>query len=613
MLRKITFLLLLFSSSINLQASHLVGGDITWECAGNGQYIFQLTLYRDCNGASLPTGTQFLSGPGGLISCVFDPSSSGIIANYPNSTNCLLEKGIYRSMPVSILGTPGPNGFEFSWTTCCRPSLRNTNASNIHLRSKMYPYTAPGNSNPNNISTCYDSSPKFLNDLAFIQFNGKFNYNLQAVDPDQDSISISFARPWDYTNSPISFNVGYSFSAPFPDSSENALNGPNTIDPWSGILSLESYSASSGFYANCVVVRSYRNGQLIAEVYRELPLYINNSSTSIANNPPQLEIDTAIYSQVRRLGNTYRLTAMNNDSIDLLINVSDFNVNSNGSFQNFCLTANGTKIDPNNLMGDTSCVGGGPCATIDSLASGGYCSSIIESFHFKWLAQCSLLSQGLQGRTSYLFHIMATDDDSAASKSGNLTLIVDLFPSQTNAPNFFISGGNTSGDVDLIWTKNNAQADSPFGKYQIYGNAGAGTPFLLLDTITDVSTTTLSLNGLNFPAEFYINKVTGSCRATSTNSDTISSSIILSEDELSSSQLSLYPQPAKDFLILESTGSSQNMESAELYDLRGNRIQQFDLDPNASQQKLMLKHAAGMYILDIKVGDERVRKRVVIK
>jgi hypothetical protein len=612
MLRKITLLLLLFSSSINLQASHLVGGDITWECAGNGQYIFQLTLYRDCNGASLPTGSQWITGPAGSIICAFDPSSSGIIANYPNSANCLLEKGVYRSAPISLLGTPNPNGFEFSWTTCCRPSLENSNASIIHLRSKMYPYSAPGNSSPNTINTCYDSSPKFLNDLAFIQFNGKFNYNLQAVDPDQDSISISFARPWSTSSSPISFNGGYSFSAPFPDSSENALNGPNTIDPWSGILSLESYNASAGFYANCVVVRSYRNGQLIAEVYRELPLYIDQSSTGLANNPPQLEIDTAVYTKVRRFGNTYRLTAMNNDSIDLLIKVSDLNVNNNGSFQNFCLTANGTKINPNNLLADTNCIGGGPCATIDTLASGGYCGNVMESFRFKWLAQCSLLSQGLQGRTSYLFHIMATDDDSAASKSGNLTLIVDLFPSQTNAPNFSISGGNTNGDIDFSWTKNNAQADSPFGKYQIYGNAGAGTPFLLLDTITDLSTTTLSLNGLNFPAEFYMNKITGSCRATSNNSDTISS-IILSESELSSSKLSLYPQPAKDFLILESTESSQNMESAELYDLRGKRIQQFDLDPNARQQKLMLKHAAGMYILDIKVGDEQVRKRIVIK
>ena len=365
MLRKITILLFLFISSINLQASHLVGGDITWECMGNGQYIFQLTLYRDCSGAFLPTSPQILTGPGGIISCVFDPSRSGVIANYPNSTNCLLEKGVYRSAPVTIMGTPSPGGFEFSWTTCCRASLQNANGSPaIYLRSKMYPYTAPGNSNPNTINACYDSSPKFLNDLAFSQSNGKFNYNLQAIDPDQDSISISFAMPLINATSPISFSGGYSFSAPFPDSSENALNGPNTIDPWSGILSLETYNAPAGVYANCVVVRSYRNGQLIAEVYRELPLYINNSSTTIANDPPELEIDTAVYTNVSRLGNTYRLTAMNNDSIDLLINVSDLNVNSNGSFQNFCLTANGTKIDPNNLMGDTSCVGGGVAAIV---------------------------------------------------------------------------------------------------------------------------------------------------------------------------------------------------------------------------------------------------------
>lgn len=340
---------------------------------------------------------------------------------------------------------------------------------------------------------------------------------------------------------------------------------------------------------------------------------MTNSSTSIANDPPELEIDTAVYTNVSRLGKTYRLTAMNNDSINLLINVSDLNVNSNGSFQNFCLTANGTKIDPSNLMANTSCVGGGPCATIDSLAGGGYCGSMVESFHFKWLAQCSLLSSGLQGRTSYLFHIMATDDDSLASKSGNLTLIVDLFPSKPNGPNLSISGGNTSGDIDFSWTKNNAQADSPFGKYQIYGNAGPGTPFLLLDSITDISTTTISFTGLNFPADFYLNQVTGSCRETSTNSDTISSSIILSESELISAKLALYPQPAKDYLILESIGSTQNLESAQLYDLRGNLIQQFHLDPNAHQQKIRLKQASGMYILDIKVGDEQLRKRVILQ
>src|SRR5687768_13048718 len=57
MLRKI-FLLLVFVSlfSARAEASHLMGGEITWECQGAGTYIFTLKLYRDCNGiTSSPT------------------------------------------------------------------------------------------------------------------------------------------------------------------------------------------------------------------------------------------------------------------------------------------------------------------------------------------------------------------------------------------------------------------------------------------------------------------------------------------------------------------------------------------------------------------------------
>ena len=41
-----------------LHASHLMGGEITWACQGNGQYIFTLKLYRDCNGITPPSSVQ---------------------------------------------------------------------------------------------------------------------------------------------------------------------------------------------------------------------------------------------------------------------------------------------------------------------------------------------------------------------------------------------------------------------------------------------------------------------------------------------------------------------------------------------------------------------------
>jgi gliding motility-associated-like protein len=35
-------------------ASHGTGDEISWECQGNGQYIFRLNFYRDCNGIAAP-------------------------------------------------------------------------------------------------------------------------------------------------------------------------------------------------------------------------------------------------------------------------------------------------------------------------------------------------------------------------------------------------------------------------------------------------------------------------------------------------------------------------------------------------------------------------------
>ncbi len=613
MLRKFALLLILISSSFNIQASHLIGGDITWECTGNNSYIFTLTLYRDCSGANLPTGNQTISGPTGNIVCTYNPSLSSVISSLPNSTNCLTEKGVYRSNPVNLPSTPPPAGFEFYYSGCCRPVTENTNSSNFYLRSKMYPYTNPGAGSPTNINSCFDNSPQFLNNLSFINTNGKFSFNHQVIDVDQDSLSISFAQPFENAFQPISFSIGFSSLAPFPDSTENALNGPNLINTNSGILSIETYNAISGYYANCVVARSFRNGQLIAEVYRELPLYIHNLPSSTVNNPPNLEIDTAFFTKVRRTGNTYRLTAMNNDSIDLNFDVSDFDLNGNGTIQSFCLSANGSKINPQNLMTDTACVGGGPCATIDTIGSGGYCGNLVKTFKFKWLAQCSLLSAGLKGRTSYIFHISARDNDSILPKSGHLTLIIDLFPSQSNAPSFSINSGNTAGDIDFVWNKTNGQSDSPFQRYQIYGNSGPGTAFFLLDSISDPTKTSKSFSGLNFPAEFYLNQVTGSCRATSTNSDTVNSSIILSMDEFSDAGLYLYPQPAKEFLILENTLNLEELQSANLYNSNGNLVQGFPIDPNASKQKLMLSIGTGLYILDIQIADKHIRKKVIIK
>ena len=57
-------LLLFIIFTYNLHATHIMGGEITWTCIKDpanpdvGKYIFQMKVYRDCDGVALSTLSQ---------------------------------------------------------------------------------------------------------------------------------------------------------------------------------------------------------------------------------------------------------------------------------------------------------------------------------------------------------------------------------------------------------------------------------------------------------------------------------------------------------------------------------------------------------------------------
>ena len=64
-MKRILLLLLLFFSSYNIQASHLMGGEITWKCIKSGpnagSYVFEVTVYRDCRGINVNTNIDLVN------------------------------------------------------------------------------------------------------------------------------------------------------------------------------------------------------------------------------------------------------------------------------------------------------------------------------------------------------------------------------------------------------------------------------------------------------------------------------------------------------------------------------------------------------------------------
>src|SRR5690554_6182856 len=53
MKRIYTLLIVLFSLTLlpKAEASHIIGGEINWECLNDGRYVFKMKVYRDCSGA----------------------------------------------------------------------------------------------------------------------------------------------------------------------------------------------------------------------------------------------------------------------------------------------------------------------------------------------------------------------------------------------------------------------------------------------------------------------------------------------------------------------------------------------------------------------------------
>lgn len=529
---------LLAMTSFSTQASHLLGGEIYWECTPNGNYIFTLVLYRDCTGISIPTGTQIINGPTGSISCVYQPSLSGDVSpDCPNTAldlNCnagddgAIEKGVYISSPQNLSGVPTPGtGWEFSWTSCCRPQLENTNASGYFLRSVMYPYTPPGSTQPLNTSTCYDNSPVFAQDANAVTCpDFLFEFNHLPSDRDIDSLVFGWASPWDGANSNISWSSGYSLNAPFPDGTEDPQNGPNTLDPFSGELTALAYGPSEGWYASCVSIKEYRCGQLIGEVFRDVPLYYLAAGRCPTNNStPSAQIDTAIYRTVQRTGNVYRVRTYPQDTVQFRVVAQDLDQFANGSFQTITMKAGGLQLNNNNYQSNTGCNGAVPCATLTPFNSTGTFSSVIQNtVEFFWIPDCVHLNFGGCGSASntYFFTVRMEDNGCAAPKVGLASIIVEVIAGDPTPPPLTCAQVNRDGSVDLKWEQPPMDSVLEFNYYRIYGSNSPNGPWTVVDSIPHFDTISTTVPAQGATSYFYMEMSTGPCDFISRPSDTVS-------------------------------------------------------------------------------------------
>ncbi len=325
-LRTTILLILFFLGSLELEAAHIIGGEITYVCTGNGKYDFTMRIYRDCAGSgacfdsdqtcsrtSLEGNITFFDGIQVIGTLVLgQPEITRIEPNLSNPCliappNVCVEQGVYRFSAELDLNS---EGITVSYQRCCR---NNTITNIINPRTSGSTYTTT--LFPITIDSC-NSSPTFNDFPPIVICRGEdVNFDHSASDIDGDSLVYSFCEPyygggWDGdlntrvpTDAPnglapnpetppgytaVRFTSGYSFAKPLNIFSTRD-EPPVSIDPVTGLIS--GFPGVTGQYVVGVCVRAYdKNGVLMNEVRRDFQFNVAECRNGLVSDVEETEL-----------------------------------------------------------------------------------------------------------------------------------------------------------------------------------------------------------------------------------------------------------------------------------------------------------------------------------
>ena len=461
----------LFNSQVN--ASHLMGGEITWECNGSGQFIFNMKIYRDCNGISGPSGVSLtVSNCSSLttipmndisqtdISPVCDAAGPAITcAGATGSTAGAVEEFVYQSNPITISGTPPAAGWIFTYTDCCRnasiTNLVGASGYGFTLRAKMYAY------NNQNTDPCYDSSPIFTEKPAtIICTTYPFTYNNSAYDKDLDSLVYSWDEPLDqlagtFTNTnpaAVPFAAGYSVTSPLPSTAQNSSNIAATLNSSTGEIAFTSYTA--GNFVTVVKVQAYKCGSLVAEVYREGQVVLLSCDTN--NHPPTVtppfkDPNTGLYT-------LFADTVYAGALVTFSLSATDFEYLPSGSAQSCYIEASGSQFGTGFTSTTSGCLYP-PCATLNPAPPTSAQFGVATTFSWQTSCDHSYSANCFSLSNTYIFVLKMRDDYCPAPGLNVSTISITVLPNNPVVTGLtsFCQGDSTtltasSGYDSYLWS-----------------------------------------------------------------------------------------------------------------------------------------------------------------
>ncbi len=522
------------------RASHIIGGDIYWECISSGpdagKFIFYLSLYRDCSVTGVVVSAPelyvancpvFQSFPLNLLSVIdVSPASCGI--SCPDGIQSLsIAKHTFASDPITIPGPPPPQGYTFSYNACCRIACDNlVNAYNelIYYSATMYPF------NGLDMFPCYDSSPQFAEAPTPAFCTGSnLRYSHSAVDENLDSLSYSFVAAMGEGGYPIEYIEGYTANQPLPGPAINSTYDEVTLNSFNGQIEYNGPEGIQGRWVTVVAVDAWRCGQRISRSIRDMSVAIIPCSDS--NSFPV--VDEPVWS-VPASASGYEVTVMAGDmvSFELTGYDSDF---SGINPQVLSFEASGAQFGTNFSDPNSGCANA-PCATLTNVTPPVALTDTISTV-FNWQTTCDHIAfddQCPSYSNTYNFLFTFQDDHCPVNASNTVNVSVTVLAEEVvQSPKVRCVSTDTTGAVTIEWLSSTDNAVPPsFVEYAIFHRTSSSDPYQQIATDSDIGSQSFvhdSSNPIVVPstsgANYYLVRTRSACNdaVLSTPSDTISS------------------------------------------------------------------------------------------
>jgi gliding motility-associated-like protein len=291
--RLLLVILVAFASKAG--ATHIVGGEIYYECQGNNTYLITLKIYRDCyNGVAPydnPASIGIYDVNNNLVqNLMLTFPGSVVLPNTLNSpcflppTDVCVEEAIYTG---TVVLPPLAGGYFLAYQRCCRNGTI-VNLVNPGDQGATYMAHIPDPA----LAAC-NSSPHYNNfPPIFLCAGNPLYFDHSATDPDGDSLAYELCDPFhgadNLTSMPQPPAPGpypyVTFSFPYNGTYPMSSNPALAIDPVTGLVT--GTPNQVGQWVVGVCVKEYRNGQLLSVNKRDFQFNVVNCPGLVVASVP---------------------------------------------------------------------------------------------------------------------------------------------------------------------------------------------------------------------------------------------------------------------------------------------------------------------------------------